>query len=82
MEHIPFNGSCIITVKIGANSEKRFGGLRHARSHCPYYDVEICHGFPLVPAGTGVEPPGHPTEPPDHVQLDSEGDRGIPDSHI
>lgn len=44
--------------------------------------VEICYGKPFVQAGTGDKSLEHPSKPSDHVQLDSESNRGLFDSRI
>ena len=56
--------------------------LCHAGGCRPYHDAEVRNGFAAVPAGTGDEPTRDPPEPADHVQLDSESSRGLPDAHI
>lgn len=35
----------------------------------PSYGAEVCDRFSFVPAGTGTQTPGHPSQPTDHVQL-------------
>ena len=58
------------------------GSFAPPGSHREHHDPEIRHGFTLVSAGAGDQSSGHPAEPTDRVQLDSESYGGQSGSRV
>ncbi len=77
------NKEDIETPVVKAPREKSIiPGSCHSGGYFSYHGAEVRHGFSHLPAGAGNEKNGDLSVPADHVQLDPQGLRGIPDAGL